>query len=274
MKVSELISLLKDMNQDADVMFDTEAQTYDVHLVPVDSAYAEGPEAGLDREIVYLCEDAPHRNDDRDDRIAALESQLSRLLAVQPHDDEELSASLYINSDEDEKRLWERAARRQSKRIAELEAECANAKIEAKRHLESGRMMQRRAESAESALAASRSAAESYRREHERTRQECADLRRALERKIDAVHEQMEIWKECERLREKIANQSERIRVLEGPTNHAGGLRSRADDAGRVERAVKAVFLGWCIGNGKLGKLLKDEVEELVRDVLAAADKI
>lgn len=77
MKVSELIARLKELNQDADVLFDTEAQTYDVHLVPVDAAWPIGPEEGMGREIVYLSEDAPHRGDDRDARIVALETALA-----------------------------------------------------------------------------------------------------------------------------------------------------------------------------------------------------
>lgn len=77
MKVSELIARLSEMKQDADVMFDTEAQTYDVHLVPVDAAWQVGLEEGLDRDIVYFREKGPHRSDDRDARIAALEGTIN-----------------------------------------------------------------------------------------------------------------------------------------------------------------------------------------------------
>jgi hypothetical protein len=76
MKVSELIVRLSELNQDADVCFDTEAQTYDVHLVSIDSAWPIPAEA-IGREVVCLHEHADHRCDNRDARISALESQLA-----------------------------------------------------------------------------------------------------------------------------------------------------------------------------------------------------
>jgi len=75
MKVSELIVRLSELNQDADVYFDTEAQTYDVHLVSIDSAWPIPAEA-IGREVVCLHEHSNHRCDNRDARISALESQL------------------------------------------------------------------------------------------------------------------------------------------------------------------------------------------------------
>lgn len=78
MKVGELIFRLSQMNRDADVMFDTEAQTYDVHMVPVDAAWPISTEE-IGREVVCLHEHADHRCDDRDARIAELEAQLEEL---------------------------------------------------------------------------------------------------------------------------------------------------------------------------------------------------
>lgn len=81
MKVSELVTLLSEMKQDADVCFDTEAQTYDVHLVSVDEVWPIPAEA-IGREAVCLYEDHPHRCDSRAARISQLEAQLGEREAV------------------------------------------------------------------------------------------------------------------------------------------------------------------------------------------------
>jgi hypothetical protein len=73
MKVRELIAELQKQNPEAEVMFDTEAQHYDCHLVTVDSVsdldVIEGDETPpeerhylLGRPVVMLHEDHPHRS--------------------------------------------------------------------------------------------------------------------------------------------------------------------------------------------------------------------
>lgn len=76
MKVSELIVKLSELNADADVLFDTEAQHYDVHLVPIDMVHPIPAEA-IGREVVCLSEDYPHRLDNCEDEISALRVQLA-----------------------------------------------------------------------------------------------------------------------------------------------------------------------------------------------------
>ena len=76
MKVSELITRLSELEQDADVCFDTEAQCYDVHLVSIDAAWPVSTEE-IGREVVCLHEHADHRFNNHEARITELESQLA-----------------------------------------------------------------------------------------------------------------------------------------------------------------------------------------------------
>jgi hypothetical protein len=78
MKVGELVVRLSELNQDADVCFDTEAQHFDVHLVTGDSAWPISTD-DIGREIVCLHEDAPHRTDVCAAESAALEAENARL---------------------------------------------------------------------------------------------------------------------------------------------------------------------------------------------------
>lgn len=67
MTVQELIDTLTRLhNPQAKVYFDTEAQCYDVHLVPVDRAYLLDGDCTPDGQVVVtLHEDAPHRSGHR-----------------------------------------------------------------------------------------------------------------------------------------------------------------------------------------------------------------
>jgi hypothetical protein len=78
MKVSELVVRLLELNQDADVMFDTEAQTYDVHMVSIDEVWPISTEE-IGREVVCLHERADYRVDNRDARIAEKDAEIARL---------------------------------------------------------------------------------------------------------------------------------------------------------------------------------------------------
>jgi hypothetical protein len=63
MQVRELIAQLEAFPPDAKVYFDTEAQCYDVHLVPVDKAFVlDGDNTPHGEVVVTLHEDAPHRS--------------------------------------------------------------------------------------------------------------------------------------------------------------------------------------------------------------------
>jgi hypothetical protein len=62
-KVAELMAKLKDCPPEAEVLFDTEAACFTVHLVPVDSAFHE-PEVSLalGYELVVLHSKAPREH--------------------------------------------------------------------------------------------------------------------------------------------------------------------------------------------------------------------
>jgi hypothetical protein len=63
MTVAQLRECLAQFPPTARVYFDTEAQCYDVHLVPVDKAYLlDGDCTPRGEVVVTLHEDAPHRS--------------------------------------------------------------------------------------------------------------------------------------------------------------------------------------------------------------------
>jgi len=55
-----LWKMIRDGHGGAEVLFDTDAQRYDTHLVPVDSALIYSPDDGPISKLV-LSEDHPHR---------------------------------------------------------------------------------------------------------------------------------------------------------------------------------------------------------------------
>jgi hypothetical protein len=66
MLVKDLKAILAGFPPDAKVYFDTEAQCFDVHLVPVDKVYLlDGDNMPGGEPVVTLHEDAPHRSGHR-----------------------------------------------------------------------------------------------------------------------------------------------------------------------------------------------------------------
>lgn len=113
---------------------------------------------------------------------------------------------------------------------------------------------------AEVALAEMTEQKEGYRLDAEFFRNEYNNINRTIGNQLAAA-------------REKIANQAERIRVLEGATNHAGGLRAQPDDAERVERVVRelATMDGWT-WEDLTHSLRYEEYKSKARAVLEVAD--
>lgn len=236
MKVAELIARLAGMDPAADVMFDTEAQTYDVHLVPVAAAYPLGPAEGFDREIVYLSEDAPYRSDDRDARIAALEAECEQLRRLLPQYDCQQTGGA----------------------LADFGG----------RHCPLGEPCYRcRAEAAEAALAAAQE-------ENEVNRKNYLSVREAAMGVIDALalsgHPLELAWDTlcllCGRYKEEFLFVS----------NKLAALRARADDAGRIERVADALEQAMANMGQTTGEITAKRWQSLLekeaRAVLAVAD--
>jgi hypothetical protein len=246
-KVSELVTLLSEMKQDADVCFDTEAQTYDVHLVSVDEVWPIPAEA-IGREAVCLYEDHPHRCDSRAARISQLEAQLGeREAECVAHDEMNgVLAAILGNDDTLDEVAFRMLTRAESAEaaLAAAREENERLRVEMEQHMQVAASRCSRLLDTEAALAAARE-------ENERHRAEF--LWPADDGSIEAIGYEFANAK-TEEYRHEMWN------------TLLAALKSRSDDAGRVERVRETLALMYPAWDSRV-------VDRTARSVLAAADR-